>query len=621
MQDKGVIDDVGRHLAIQWKQKYGDYPDKNPWSLPRIAKIKDEYASNPEKTKKKYPELFYYFDGLLGTKISQSVHPAGMVISPITLSDSFGVFDKDGDSCLMLDMENIHDFTGLAKYDFLILKTVQVIRDTCRYIGIPYPKSHEINWDDQAVWEDMIKNPSGIFQFEGVFAFDCLKKFNPKSIFDMSIVTACIRPSGTSYRDALLARKKHSNPSEIIDELLKDNLGYLIYQEDTIKFLQQICGLSGSESDNIRRAIGRKQKDRLDKAMPSILEGYCSKSSKPREEAESEAKEFLQVIEDSASYQFGYNHSIAYCLLGYLCAYYRYYYPLEFITSFLNNAANEEDIRNGTAYANRIGVKITMPKWGLSKSEYFFDKDKNIVAKGLTSIKYMSSGVAEELYALARAKQRTKFIEVLMDIDKESSINTRQLDILIKIDFFSDFGNQRELLTIKDVFYDIFKRGSAKKINKDKVDGTTLEYVVRKYAVGMTKSGGIAKSYTLLDVESIMLESEDAIKSMKMSDLSDIDKVRNFAEVMGYVGYTSDKEEDRRKLYVLDVFEVCRKKDGKQFGYSIITKSIGSGKEARFTVFNRVYNENPINKGDIIYCKSFETSGQYFTLTRYDKIH
>lgn len=619
MQEKGVIDDVGRHLAMKWREKYGDSND-NPWSLSRISKIKDEYASNPEKTKKKYHELFYYFDGLLGTKISQSVHPAGMVISPISLSDNYGVFDKEGDSCLMLDMENIHDFTGLAKYDFLILKTVQVIRDTCRYIGIPYPKSHEIDWEDQAVWEDMIRNPSGIFQFEGVFAFDCLKKFNPKSIFDMSIVTACIRPSGTSYRDALLARKRHNNPSEIIDELLKDNLGYLIYQEDTIKFLQQICGLSGSESDNIRRAIGRKQKERLDKAMPSILEGYCSKSPKPRDVAENEAKEFLQVIEDSASYQFGYNHSIAYCLLGYLCAYYRYYYPLEFITSFLNNAANEEDIKNGTEYANRIGVKITMPKWGLSKSEYFFDKSKNVIAKGLTSIKYMSSGVAEELYLLARAKKRTRFMEILMDIDKESSINTRQLDILIKIDFFSEYGNQRELLVIKDVFYDIFKRGSAKKINKDKVDGTALEDVVRKYAVGVTKSGGVAKSYTLLDVESIMLESEDAIKAMQMADLSDIDKVRNFADVMGYVGYTSDKAEDRRKLYVLDVFDVCRKKDGKQFGYSIITKSIGSGKEARFTVFNRVYNQHPINKGDIIYCKGFETSGQYFTLTRYDII-
>lgn len=347
MQAKGVIDDVGRALAIRWTKEhpnagvvkghhpldggqgyYNDDSDSNPWSLKNIARIKDEL--NPiiqeantrttdenkkkqiimdselyKKVSSKYPELFYYFDGLITTKISQSVHPAGMVISPITLVDNFGVFDKDNDNCLLLDMENIHNFTGLAKYDFLILKTVQVIRDTCRYLNQPYPKTHEINWNDPDVWADMIRNPSGIFQFEGVFAFGSLKKFIPKSIFDMSIVTACIRPSGSSYRDMLLARQIHKNPSEVIDELLKDNLGYLIYQEDTIKFLQEICGLSGSEADNIRRAIGRKQKDRLDKAMPSILDGYCSKSSQPRKIAEQEAKEFLQIIEDSASYQFG----------------------------------------------------------------------------------------------------------------------------------------------------------------------------------------------------------------------------------------------------------------------------------------------------------------------------
>lgn len=619
MQAKGVIDDVGRALAQKWSAAHPNEKD-NPWSLPNIAKIKSEFDANEEKTKQKYPELFYYFDGLYDTKISQSVHPAGMVISPITLADNFGVFDKDGENCLMLDMDNIHDYTGLAKYDFLILKTVQVIRDACRYQGEPYPKTHEINWNDDAVWADMIRSPSGIFQFEGNFAFDCLKKFVPKSIFDMSIVTACIRPSGSSYRDMLLARKPHKNPSAIIDELLKDNLGYLIYQEDTIKFLQQICGLSGSEADNIRRAIGRKQKDRLDAALPSILEGYCSKSPQPREVAEQEAKEFLQVIEDSASYQFGYNHSIAYCLLGYLCAYYRYYHPLEFITSFLNNAANEEDIRSGTAYANRVGIKVTMPKWGLSKSEYFFDRDKNIIAKGLASIKYMSDGLAEELYELAHKKEYKRFIDLLFDLDQETSLNTRQLDILIKLDFFSDFGNQRELLRITELFYDTFKKGQAKKISKDKVDGTPLEPIITKYAVGVTKSGGIAKSYTLLDVVTIMQEAEDAIKAVHMEDLSDLSKVRNFAEVMGYAGYVSGKTEDRRKLYVLEVFPLHRKKDNKQFGYSIITKSIGSGKESRFTVFNGVYNTDPIHKGDVVYCKSYEREGQYFTLTGFSKV-
>lgn len=622
MQDKGLIDDVGRHLAKKWRENNPTKTDTdNPWSLPNVAKIKNEFVSAPEKTKKKYPEMFYYYDGLIDTKISQSVHPAGMVISPITLVDNFGVFDKDDDNCLLLDMENIHDFTGLAKYDFLILKTVQVIRDTCRYLNQPYPKTHEIDWDDQEVWADMIKNPSGIFQFEGAFAFESLKKFVPKSIFDMSIVTACIRPSGSSYRDVLLARQIHTNPSELIDELLKDNLGYLIYQEDTIKFLQEICGLSGSEADNIRRAIGRKQKDRLDKAMPSILEGYCTKSPQPREIAEKEAKEFLQIIEDSASYQFGYNHSVAYCLLGYLCAYYRYYHPIEFITSFLNNAANEDDIRNGTAYANKVGIKITMPKYGLSKSEYFFNKDKNIIAKGLTSIKYMSSGIAEELYSLAKETNHDRFIDILADIDYSTSLNSRQLDILIKLDFFSDYGNQRELLRIADMFYNLFNKGQAKKLNKEKVDGTPLEPIVSKYAVGVTKSGGVAKSYTLLDITSIMREAEDAIKAVGMEDLSDLLKVRNFVDVMGYVGYVSGKDEDRRKLYVLDVYPLVRRKDNKQFGYSIVTKSIGSGKESRFTVVNKIFDDDPIHKGDIIYCKSFERNGQYFRLTGYSKVY
>lgn len=618
IQSKGVIDDVGRHLAKKWNEEHKN-AEENPWSLKNIAKIKNEFDADPERTKSKYKELFYYYDGLIDTKVSQSVHPAGMVISPVSLDDNYGVFDKDNENCLMLDMDEAHE-VGLAKYDFLILKTVQVIRDTCRYLKRPYPKTHEVDWSDQAVWADMIRSPSGIFQFESAFAFDSLKKFVPKSIFDMSLVTACIRPSGASYRSSLLAHEPHTNPSEIINDLLKDNLGYLIYQEDTIKFLQQICGLSGSESDNIRRAIGRKQKDRLDAALPSILEGYCRKSDKPRETAEKEVKEFLQIIEDSASYQFGYNHSIAYCLLGYLCAYFRYYHPLEFLTSFLNNAANDDDIRNGTAYAEKIGIKVTMPKWGFSKGEYFFNTEKRVIAKGLSSIKYMSDAVVDELYNLSNSKRYHYFVDVLTDINNDTNINTRQLDILIKLDFFSDFGNQRELLRVTDMFYGIFRAGKAKQIKKSAVDGTPLENIIKKSAIGVTQSGGIAKSYTLLDVISITRDTETFIKGLHMDDLDDIIKVRNFYDVMGYIGYVSGNDSDRRKLYVTDVKPLCRKRDNKLFGYSVFTKSIGSGKESRFTVFCGLFDKDPVHAGDIIYCKSYETDGPYFRLTAYEKI-
>lgn len=301
--DLGTIDDIGRALKIIYEIEHGK-DCENPWDIPHIKQIKKAYSFSEETARKTYPELFYFFDGITGTKISQSVHPAGMVISPITLADNYGVFFKDGINCLMVDMEEAHEL-GLAKYDFLILKNIQIISDTCKLIGIPYPKTHEMNWNDEKVWEDMLRSPVGIFQMEGCYAHECLRKFKPHSIFDMSLVTASIRPSGASYRNDLLAKKPNHNPSKLIDDLLSDNNGYLVYQEDVIKFLQIVCGLSGSDADNVRRAIGRKDEERLQQALPNILEGYCQKSDKPREQAEQEAKEFLRIIEDASSYMFG----------------------------------------------------------------------------------------------------------------------------------------------------------------------------------------------------------------------------------------------------------------------------------------------------------------------------
>ena len=606
LADRSVIEEVGRGLR-----------DKNPerYSVANIDRIKKEYVENPELAKEKYPDIFYYYDGLVGCKISQSVHPAGMVISPITLNDNYGVFDKDGEVCLMMDMDCAH-MVGAIKYDLLVLKTVQLIRDTCNYLGERYPQTYQINWDDQEVWEDMHKSLSMIFQFESSFASDCFKKFKPRSIFDMSLVTACIRPTGASYRDDLLARKPHHNPSAIIDEVLQDSNGYLVYQESVIAFLQQACGFSGSASDDIRRLIAKKQRDRLDEVVPKIIDGYCQKSDKPREIAEQEAKEFLQVIEDSASYMFNYAHSVAYCLLGYLCGYYRHYHPLEFLTSFLNNAANDEDISNGTAYANRIGIKITMPKWGVSKKDYFFDKEKNVIAKGLASVKYLSASIADELYELAHGSEYETFTDLLFDLTNQTSLDSRQLDILIKIDFFSQFGNQRELFRIVE-FFNKFKQGAAKQIDRTEIDGTEIEPIIRRYATDKTKTGAEAKRYTLMDVKAILNEIETLILDKGMPDIDDITKVRNFNDVMGYIGYVSNKPEDRRKLFITKLLPLKRKKDGKQFGYSFFTKSIGSGVEARFTVMNSAFNKHPVKAGDIIYCIDFSRDGPYFRLNEY----
>lgn len=599
--DANAIELIGMAFKHRWEKKNpGAKPNDNPYHPKEIDKLKKEFSANPEKTKQKHPDFFYYHEGLLGTKISQSVHAAGIVVSPITLADHYGVFWKDGYLLLDIDMEEIHE-VSLVKFDLLVLNNIGIIKNTCDLAGIPYPRSHEVNWDDQKVWEDMMRSQVGIFQMEGDFAFKLLKDFGTKSIFDMSLVTACIRPSGASYRNDLIAKKPHKNPSPIIDELLKDNNGYLIYQEDTIKFLQQICGMSGSEADNVRRAIGRKDYDRLQKALPDILNGYCEKSKQPREIAEKEAKEFLQIIEDSASYQFGYNHAIAYCLIGFLCAWLRCYYPGEFITTYLNHAKNDSDIAGGTELASIYGIKISPPRFEHSGSRYVFDKKDNVIAKGIASIKGYGEAICDKLHTLGQTPYEY-FVDAIEAL-YANGIKEASIAPLIKLDYFASFGNIPELSRILSQFEKLYpsKPTASKTLDRDKVDGTPMEGLVKKHATWKTKSGADAKRYTITDRRGLLVDIEKYIKSLGLEDVHFKIKIANQQELLGYIDITTGLKSDRRKIIITDLFPLKDKKTGLPWAYGIGVQSIGTGNKARLTVYADKYNSKPFKVGDILF--------------------
>lgn len=613
LADKAAIDGICNALSKLWQK---DHTGENPYDLKKAKQIKKEYENNPEKAMQKYPEIFYYFEGLVGTKISQSVHPAGMIISPITLADNYGTFDKDNENCLMIDMDECHDI-GLVKYDFLILKTLGVIADTCKLIGIDYPKAYEINWNDEAVWADMSKNPATIFQMESEFASKSLRQFKPRSIFDMSLVTASIRPSGASYRDDLMQRKVHKNPSELIDKLLEKDYGYLVYQESIIAFLQQICGLTGSEADTVRRGIAKKKMDILEKWMPKILDGYCQKSAKPREIAEKEAREYLKVIEDASSYMFGLNHSIAYCMIGYYCAYYRYYYPLEYITGYLNNAANEDDIISGTELAKECKIVITPPRFGQSAGKYMPHKETNTISKGIATVKYMNNVVGDELYEMSK-KGYYNFLDILYDI-KKTSVNIRQLFILVKIGYFSEYGNMRELTKMIEIF-DYFKSGEVSSIKSEDIEKAWWGEIAKKYSSNIGKRGNALKTYKVFDSESMLREIWDGVLNMGLKDLDDKLKMEAQKEYLGYIDLTTNKEEDRRKLLIEKVIPL-KKANEEPWGYAVFTRSIGSGKAARLTVRAKVFDRDPLAEMNIVYAKSVEKNKSgYWYLIDYDII-
>lgn len=605
ISDKGTIDEIGRALNIpldevkEIKELYSKYTDGINDNIERLKKIQDidgyensesllkqkkecekKIAFNQEKLKDlkevKYKELFYYFDGLVGTAISQSMHPAGIIVSPVTLPDNYGTFwSKDGKRILSINMEEIHE-VSLVKYDLLGLKNIEIIKDTCELAHIPYPKSHTVNWDDADVWNHIADSPVGIFQFESKFAYDSMKKFNCRCVNDLSLVNASIRPSGESYRDNLLAHKENKNPSELIDDLLEKNHGYLVFQEDTIKFLTNICGLSGSEADNIRRAIGRKQKDRLDAALPQILEGYCSKSNHIRDVAEKEAEKFLQIIENSARYQFGYNHSTGYSMIGYMCAYLRYYYPREFITAYLNNANNDDDIKQGTELAKQLQIPIHSIKFRHSIAKY--SCDENGIYKGVSSVKFLNDEAADDLYSIKDEGFDT-FIDLLASIT-DLRVDSRKLEILIKLDFFSEFGGINYLLECNLLFNKYYGK---KQIKKEKAFADGLDFdIVRKYASKETP-----KMFTGLDSLGLINELILSIPNDKTS-LKTI--IAYQLENLGYVDIIDKKYAGCCVVTDLNV----------DYSPKLKLYALANGNTIPVKIDKKTFKSNPLARGDII---------------------
>ena len=467
-------------------------------------------------------KLFYYFDGIKGTIVSKGSHPSGMIGSPITLFNNIGVFYKDGNEDVPISfcgMKSV-DSLNYVKFDILGLKAVGVIQDTYKLLGRKWEYAHEINWNDENVWNDMLKSSVGIFQFEGDFAFDLLSQFKPQAINDMSLVNASLRPSGKSYRNRLIGREFNRNPSDIIDKLLEANKGFLVFQEDTIAFLQEICGFSGSLADTTRRCIGKKDLVGLKEQLPKILEGYCSKSNQPREIAEKEVKEFIQIISDSSEYQFGLNHSTGYSMNGYMGARLRYYYPLEYTTAYLNNADNEEDIISGTLLASQYNIKVNPPKFRYSKAEYMFDKTNNSIYKGISSIKFLNETISNELYNNYKNTNVTSFIELVHKLKLETSIDFRQLKILTMLNYFSEYGKNQKLLTLVELY--------EKKLKNKKLKDTTIEK-------------------RLIELKETELATKD--KSLNIKD-----QIKAEKEYMGYEMTTTDKVPDN--VYIVTEIDV-----------------------------------------------------------------
>ena len=485
IQMRGAIKDVARAL--------GYTPDE----AQKISnKVRDD-DTLPEDVIQEHEELYKYVKMVIGTITSVGRHAAGIVCSPIDLRKAFGTLHITSDPrpVSQVDMHEI-DSLNFVKMDLLGLNAVGLIDGACKLAGIPYRTMDNTPLDDEKVIQSIAEDTTMIFQFESGFASTCLRRMlspatlkkvrekNPNvSYLDlMSMVNGVIRPAGESFRDKMLSGEYRDNGNKALNDFLAPTLGYLTYQEQIIDFLHDFCGFTMGQADIVRRQFAKKSG--TETSIPIIKDGgymtdiHGNKDDRyikgfvtiaqeqygmTKDEAENTITYFLQVISDASNYLFSKNHAVPYSAIGLFIGWLRYYYPLELFTAALNvYQSNQSKMSSIISYIQSKGFEIKSIKFGKSKAGYFMDKSENVIYQGIESIKGCNAKMADELYNL-KDNHYDSFLDLLVDIKELTSVEKDQLETLIKLDFFSDFGDIHFLLGCYDIFTKYYGKKQIKK--------------------------------------------------------------------------------------------------------------------------------------------------------------
>ena len=484
--------------------------------------------------------------------------------------------------------------------------------------------------EDWEVWDDIRQDTTAVFQMESPYAAQTMKQIfsdstiakirkaipNIKMLKLMSYANALIRPCGASVREDSVNGIIKKTGINDIDDLLAPELGNCIIQEDIMLFLMKFCGFDLPRADYARKCIAKKKG--TEQLMPEIEEGFNNnakvKYNLSNEKADEIIKPVLKCILDATRYAFSWNHSDAYSFIGYACGYLRHYYPLEFLTTCLNVWQDKtEKTAMVTSKIAERGYKIANAKFRMSRAEYFCDKSTGTIYKGIKSIKYLNENVAEILYSFKDNKY-SSFVELLYDISK-TSINSRQMGVLIDIDFFEEFGNAKQLTLIYNIF-NMFKQGNAKLIKKERLSNNPiLNNIVARY------SKETATNYTQLDCKNILSEAEQYIMCSITDDYPIGYKIKVRKEYLGYIDYKTNKPEDRPKILIQSL-KKCIGKFGKDAGkpwcYMFDGYSLGSGKVSTYSIFAKQFEKNSFAVDDVIYIDEWHRNNKgYFYIDKY----
>ncbi len=452
LSSKAVLRDVARVLKIPIP-KVNEVTKFIPSKFGKVYSI--------DQALKEVPELKWLKDSkdplmqewlkharvLEGMNRNASKHAAGVVITPGDVSDYVPLANavSQEEIVTQFNMKDIES-AGLLKMDFLGLRTLTIIRDCIALIKKNYSKEIDINsipLNDEKTYQLFSKGQTtGVFQFESPPMKEYLKKLNPTGLADLAAMNALYRPGPMDFIDEFIDRKfgrketKYLHP--VLEEILKETYGIIVYQEQVIQIANKIAGMSLAEADILRRAMGKKDLLAMKQQKEKFIKGAVEKGINKKV-----STEIFDAIDKFANYGFNKSHAVAYSYIAYQTAYLKTHFTAEFLAANLTNEfENTDKVSKFLEDCRRLKIEILPPDINHPTSD--FDVMNGKIRFGMSAIKNVGRGAVEEIIRVKNIIGRnfTSIFDFCMQVDTRT-VNKRSLEGLVVAGAFDGIHNNR----------------------------------------------------------------------------------------------------------------------------------------------------------------------------------
>lgn len=462
MMAKLIPDELG--ITLNGKTKGGEF---KPGAFQKEPKIQELIESDAQAAR-----VWEFSKKLEGLKRNAGMHAAGVVISNEPLWKKTPIYKPSGEETFVTQYSlNYLEDIDLIKFDFLGLKTLDVIDNAIKLIKKRYNK--EVNWhtideNDPKVYEIIQSGDTiGMFQIESSGMQDLNKRLKPSSFEDLIAVLALYRPGPmeSGMLDDFIERKhgrqaiSYTFPS--MEPILKPTYGVIVYQEQVMQIVQTVGGFSLGGADIVRRAMGKKKIEEMQKYNKEFSEGAANQGLDYKK-----ASELFDLIEKFAGYGFNKSHSAAYAMVTFQTAWLKTYYPQEFMAALLTSEKDNTDkVVKYIDEAKRMKIFLGAPDINHSQLEFSaINKDEqDQILFGLGAIKGVGEAAVESILE-ARSEGEFKDIQDFINRIEPQKVNKKVIECIIKAGGLDHFGySRRALLEQVETLVETAKKGSSLK--------------------------------------------------------------------------------------------------------------------------------------------------------------